>query len=94
MLVNGSYPYFLKKRIQSDHGHLGNHQVSGFLAEFFNNNLTHICLAHLSKNNNTPEKALQTLQQTFTKRGVKLNGQQRIMVLNRNTPSEMITIDY
>jgi len=94
MLVNGSYPYFLKKRIQSDHGHLGNHQVSGFLAEFFNNNLTHICLAHLSKNNNTPEKALQTIKQTFTIRGVKLNGQQRIMVLNRNTPSEMITIDY
>ena len=65
MLVNGKYPPYLKKRIQSDHGHLGNHQTSAFLADNIGDHLTHICLAHLSKNNNTPEKALQTLQQTF-----------------------------
>lgn len=93
MLVNGSYPYFLKKRIQSDHGHLGNHQTSGFLADIFNSDLTHICLAHLSKNNNTPEKALQTLHQTFSEKGIKPGDHQRILVLNRTTPSEMITID-
>jgi phosphoribosyl 1,2-cyclic phosphodiesterase len=92
MLSTGTYPQFLKTRIKSDHGHLGNQQVSGFLAEIFNDNLSHICLAHLSKNNNTPEKALQTLQQTFSERGIKLNELQRILVLNRTSPSEMITI--
>jgi phosphoribosyl 1,2-cyclic phosphodiesterase len=93
MLVNGSYPYYLKQRIKSDHGHLGNHQVSGFLAEIINNDISHICLAHLSINNNTPEKALQTMLQTFSERGIKLNDQQRVLVLNRNIPSEMISID-
>lgn len=93
MLLNGQYPYYLKKRIQSDHGHLGNHQTSDFLADIINNNLTHICLAHLSKNNNTPEKALQTLRTTFSQRGITLNSLQQITVLNRNRPSEMIGLE-
>jgi phosphoribosyl 1,2-cyclic phosphodiesterase len=92
MLVNGQYPYYLKKRIQSDHGHLGNHQTSDFLAEIINDNLSHICLAHLSKNNNTPEKAIQTLLDTFNERGIVLNSVQRVSVLNRNIPSEMIRL--
>ena len=92
MLANGKYPYFLKARIQSDHGHLGNHQTSDFLADIFSDNLSHICLAHLSKNNNTPEIVLQTLQQTFSERGIIPNGQQRISILNRNMPSEMIRL--
>jgi phosphoribosyl 1,2-cyclic phosphodiesterase len=92
MLVNGRYPYYLKARIQSDHGHLGNLQTSVFLADIFSDNLSHICLAHLSKNNNTPEKALQTLLQTFSERGIKLNGQQRISILKRNTPTEIIRL--
>jgi phosphoribosyl 1,2-cyclic phosphodiesterase len=92
MLVNGRYPHFLKARIQSDHGHLGNHQTSVFLAEIINENLSHICLAHLSKNNNTPEKALQTLQYTFSERGISVNSQQRISVLNRYVPTEMIRL--
>lgn len=92
MLLNGSYPFYLKKRIQSDHGHLGNQQTSHFLADIINDNLSHICLAHLSKNNNTPEKALQTLQKTFLEKGINLNGQQYISVLNRNIPTEMIRL--
>jgi phosphoribosyl 1,2-cyclic phosphodiesterase len=92
MLVNGNYPYYLKSRIKSDHGHLGNYQTSVFLADIFNDNLSHICLAHLSKNNNTPEKALQTLQQTFSERGIILKSQQRISILNRNVPTEMIRL--
>jgi len=47
MLLNGRYPHFLKARIQSDHGHLGNHQTSAFLADILSDNLTDICLAHL-----------------------------------------------
>jgi phosphoribosyl 1,2-cyclic phosphodiesterase len=92
MLVNGDYPEYLKKRIQSDYGHLGNHQTSAFLADNFSDHLSHICLAHLSKNNNTPELALQTLQRTFTEKGIPLNGKPKISILNRNKPSEMIQL--
>lgn len=93
MLMNGGYPYFLKTRIKSDNGHLGNHQTSGFLAENYNNELSHICLAHLSKNNNTPEVALRALEQAFNEKGIKLNGHQKILVLNRSMPSEMIRLN-
>jgi phosphoribosyl 1,2-cyclic phosphodiesterase len=92
MLINGRYPYFLKERILSDNGHLGNHQTSIFIADNFNDYLSHICLAHLSKNNNTPEKALQTLHQTFSERGISLTSQQQVLILNRNMPTEMIKL--
>lgn len=92
MLLNGSYPFFLKARIRSDNGHLGNHQTSSFLADALSGNLTHICLAHLSRNNNTPEKALATLYGTFAERGISVNGSPKIVTLDRNVPSEMIIL--
>ncbi len=92
MLDNGRYPHFLKARIKSDHGHLANHQTADFLAENFNENLNYIFLAHLSKNNNTPELALSTIINTFRKKGIKLNKRQGISVLNRTTPTEMVII--
>jgi phosphoribosyl 1,2-cyclic phosphodiesterase len=93
MLMDGRYPYFLKERIRSDNGHLGNHQTSAFLADVFNDSMHHICLAHLSKNNNTPEKALETLQKTFTERNIILKSHQQISILNRNVPNEMIRLE-
>lgn len=92
MLENGRYPQFLKARIRSDNGHLSNHQTAHFLADIMNERISHICLAHLSINNNTPEKALNTLQEIFTQRGITLNNQQRIAILNRNIPNEMIKL--
>jgi len=92
MLVNGKYPPFLKARIQSDHGHLGNHQTAEFLAGNITDNLSIICLAHLSQNNNSPEKALQSLQQTFSGKGIILSDHQQITVLNRSKPTKMISL--
>ncbi|HCC71524.1 MAG TPA: MBL fold metallo-hydrolase [Bacteroidales bacterium] len=91
MLLDGNYPYSLKTRIKSDHGHLGNHQTSEFLADNISGKLSHICLAHLSKNNNNPQKALQALKQTFSDKEVSLKGKY-ITVLNRNNPSEIIDL--
>jgi phosphoribosyl 1,2-cyclic phosphodiesterase len=60
-LENNKYPYYLKNRILSDTVHLGNHQTINFPTDIINDKLINICPAHLSKNNNTPEIALQTL---------------------------------
>ena len=92
MLANGRYPHFLKARIRSNHGHLGNHQTSAFLADNISDNLSHICLAHLSKNNNTPEIVLQTIERIFVERGIILNGRPLITILNRNMPTNMIRL--
>lgn len=93
MLMTGGYPYYLKKRILSDNGHLGNIQTSEFLASMYNEKINHICLAHLSRNNNTPELALQTLKTKFSEKNIDLACHQTITVLNRNTPTEMISLD-
>lgn len=92
MLANGRYPYYLKERIRSNHGHLGNNQTSAFLADNFSDSYSNICLAHLSKNNNTPEIALQTLRKTFSEKGISINGRPVISVLNRSMPTGFIKL--
>ena len=55
MLDKGNYPIYLKNRIRGGNGHLSNQQA---LELFLSNRpafLTHLLLAHLSKNNNNPE---------------------------------------
>ncbi|MCM1320134.1 MAG: MBL fold metallo-hydrolase [Muribaculaceae bacterium] len=58
MLRFGPYPEYLKARIRTDHGHLDNEDTARFLSEIVGPHLRYIFLCHLSKDNNTPEKAL------------------------------------
>lgn len=55
MLMNGSYPIHLKKRISSKKGHLSNNQALELFMKYGNKHLSHLILSHLSKNNNDPE---------------------------------------
>lgn len=68
MLRDGFYPYFLKKRIDSDHGHLSNNHAASLIREHASTNLECVFLSHLSENNNTPETALSTFQAIVEKR--------------------------
>ena len=58
MLDNGPYPYFLKKWIKSDIGHLSNFQSATSVLENASSKLKYLVLSHLSQNNNTPLIAL------------------------------------
>lgn len=60
MLQNGAYPYYLKKRILSDRGHLSNEACADILPFFVENGTTKFILAHLSQENNIPELAFET----------------------------------
>jgi phosphoribosyl 1,2-cyclic phosphodiesterase len=55
-----SYAWHLKQRISSTHGHLSNDSAAAFLATIATSQLSHIVLAHLSENSNTPRHALNT----------------------------------
>jgi len=58
MLENGPYPRFLKERIRDENrGHLSNIAASECLKSL-KNEISGTLLAHLSEENNTPEKAL------------------------------------
>ncbi|MDD9302829.1 MAG: MBL fold metallo-hydrolase [Desulfobacter sp.] len=57
MLVNGGYPWHLKQRIKSRTGHLSNQETRDLVAELLHQDLDHLILAHLSEENNCPDKA-------------------------------------
>jgi phosphoribosyl 1,2-cyclic phosphodiesterase len=61
MLWDGSYPYFLKKRVASSVGHLSNDQALELLKNHAGTELKIVMLSHISKENNTPETALQSM---------------------------------
>ena len=57
MLENGNYPEDLKRRIRSDRGHLADPDCAALAAKLAGSGTGHIMLAHLSRENNTPEIA-------------------------------------
>lgn len=63
LLANGKYPIYLKNRIRSGKGHLSNNQALEILQQHRAPFLTHLLLAHLSKDNNNPELAKQLFEQ-------------------------------
>ena len=64
MLINGPYPPKLKGEIRSDRGHLSNIDCARALWATFSEERK-VFLAHLSKNNNTPELARRTVSRTL-----------------------------
>ena len=61
MLADGQYPYYLKNRITAKTGHLSNVEAACFLAEKYTGKLKHVFLCHLSRENNSPEAAYETI---------------------------------
>ena len=55
------YPYLLKKRISSDNGHLSNDMASKTISYLSTHGVNNFILGHLSKENNFPELAYQTV---------------------------------
>ena len=52
MLWNGPYPWSVKQRIASSHGHLSNRAAAQLARELFHPGLRHVVLAHLSEHCN------------------------------------------
>ena len=57
MLLNGPYPWYLKQRIKSRHGHLSNNDSRTLLSDLLHDGLESLFLAHLSEVNNHPDVA-------------------------------------
>ncbi|BED91518.1 MAG: MBL fold metallo-hydrolase [Candidatus Improbicoccus pseudotrichonymphae] len=73
MLRNGSYPYFLKKRIASEKGHLSNEVCSEIVFELAKSGFKHFILSHLSLENNSPQLAYDTVLRKLYNLGMKIN---------------------
>lgn len=81
MLWEGSYPYMLKRRVASSHGHLSNDQAFELIRDHAGPELTHVFLSHLSGENNRPELA----EARFKSLADRFN----IILASRNTHSEI-----
>jgi phosphoribosyl 1,2-cyclic phosphodiesterase len=63
LLEKGSYPYHLKNRIRGGKGHLSNTQALELFKAHKPSYMSHLLLAHLSKDNNRPELVQQLFGQ-------------------------------
>ncbi len=71
MLQNGRYPVYLKRRILSAMGHLSNRDCAAVLPELAGSGTRHVVLAHLSKDNNSPELAVEAATKALCAAGAQ-----------------------
>lgn len=92
MLQNGSYPYYLKKRILGDRGHLSNEISGKLISEVISENLQYVVLGHLSRENNRPEVAHKSVKLKLSSTEKICISDIRLMVSEKDEVSELITI--
>lgn len=92
MLQVGSYPYYLKQRILGKRGHLSNENSGRLLSRVLHDDLQKVVLGHLSKENNLPELAYETVRLEINMADNPYRaGDFPIQIANRSDVSEMIT---
>lgn len=89
MLMHGRYPKWLKARVSSDVGHLSNESSAFYLTKLIGENTKEIILAHLSEENNTPELALETLNNEFAENNIIFNN---IVVAKQEERTDLIEV--
>lgn len=88
MLMYGSYPYHLKKRVSSEKGHLSNKMCSQLICKLAADGTKTFMLGHLSKENNTEELALSTSKSALSLIGKNAD----VTVAPREMPSKIIKL--
>jgi len=83
LLRDGPYPWSLKQRVRSSHGHLSNRAGSALLQQLLWDGLENVFLGHLSETNNRPELALAEVHQVLEKQNRCKPG---IVVGRQNSP--------
>ncbi len=73
MLLNGSYPHYLKQRILSREGHISNEESATALKETIDKKVKRIILAHVSLENNHTDVLMDTHQKILDGKDVPLS---------------------
>ena len=93
MLQVGSYPYPLKQRILGEKGHLSNEASGQLLGRILHDNMKHILLGHLSKENNYAQLAYETVRLEISLGDNPYRGNDfPIEVARRDGPSGLVTV--
>ena len=89
MLINGTYPKWLKDRVVGPYGHLSNKDASLYLAKLIGTDTKKIVLMHLSHHNNTEERALDTIHDIFKEYNISFDD---IACAKQREKSEVINL--
>jgi phosphoribosyl 1,2-cyclic phosphodiesterase len=90
MLVDGTYPWPLKRRIMSNVGHLSNVTAARELMRLADGPMSTLVLAHLSQENNTPELAAESAADVLDRTG---RADVAVHVASQNDPLGPIEIE-
>lgn len=91
MLQAGKYPFSLKKRILSEYGHLSNDMSAKLILQLLGRKVKHVFLAHLSKENNYPELAYESVKYDLEREYGNIS-MFDIRTADRDNPSCSVTI--
>ena len=89
MLLNGPYPWNLKQRIKSRHGHLSNTESTQLLEVLMHPELEGVFLAHLSEVNNDPAIAFNSAAALLDTQNVC---SPTLIIGNQQSVSRMLTV--
>lgn len=92
MLLYGAYPVYLKKRIHGRHGHLSNKNCGDTLTQLIAAGARQVALMHLSEENNTPDKALGTVEHVLLENGIKPGRDVRLVVASQQGPCDELKV--
>jgi phosphoribosyl 1,2-cyclic phosphodiesterase len=85
LLRDGPYPWKLKQRVRSNHGHLSNNAAGNLLQSLLWSGLETVFLGHLSETNNRPDLAVEVVSAILEKQNIcepqVLLGKQNLPVL-------------
>jgi phosphoribosyl 1,2-cyclic phosphodiesterase len=88
MLRRGPYPWALKQRVASRHGHLSNQQAAEALPELVSDRLRSIVLYHLSRSNNEPALAVEAVTSALD----RLGSTARVTLTEQSRPSSWMEV--
>lgn len=83
MLMYGSYPLTLKRRVAGECGHLSNDAAASACIKLLESGTKNIMLGHLSDENNTPEIAYKTVKNALEEAGASVGKDIRLSVAER-----------
>lgn len=89
VLKMGPYPWKLKKRILGENGHLSNENAAKLILDMSKNGTKKFFLGHLSKENNFPELAFETVKNILNEENIVVGKDVFVNVLSRNSVSEV-----
>lgn len=73
LLDFGPYPMSLKARIRSDSGHLSNSDCAKAVGELYSMGVRRFVLGHLSRENNTPDRAFSCTNSLLKRMGAEID---------------------